>query len=86
MILFRTLIAAALVVFVTAKPAAYDPLAVGKKDISSVTFVVKDNGRNRVIPIRVYLSEEEKAAYPPFSRPPIRPHGCSRGRPPKANS
>ena len=31
MILFRTLIAAALVVSVAAKPAAYDPLAVGKK-------------------------------------------------------
>ena len=51
MIFFRTLIAAALVVSVTAKPAAYDPLAVGKKDIPSVAFVVKDKGRNRVIPI-----------------------------------
>lgn len=62
MILFSTLIAAALVVSVTAKPAAYDPLAVGKKDVSSVTFEVKDKGRSRVIPIRVYLPEKEKAA------------------------
>jgi len=23
---------------------------------------------------------------PPFPRPPVRPHGCSRGLPPKANS
>jgi len=36
--------------------------------------------------------DDEKALYdllgnqPPFPRPPVRPHGCSRGLPPKANS
>jgi hypothetical protein len=29
---------------------------------------------------------KEYSKHPPFSRPPGRPNGCFRGRPPKANS
>lgn len=63
MSIFRTLFTAAILVsHTTAKPGAYDPLAVGQKDVSSVTFDVNDKSRDRVIPIRVYLPEKEKAA------------------------
>ena len=58
----RLLIALPLVSCLHAKPAAYDPLAVGKKDVSSVTFEVADDSRDRTIPIRAYLPETEDAA------------------------
>lgn len=54
------MLAVSLVVSVSAKPTAYDPLAVGKEDVASVTFELKDKERDRVIPIRVYLPETEK--------------------------
>jgi predicted dienelactone hydrolase len=61
MIFFRAILAASIVVSVAAKPSTYDPLAVGKKDVDSVTFELKDKAREREIPIRVYLPETEKA-------------------------
>jgi len=62
MTILRTLLAVALVLPVTAKPAAYDPMAVGKKEVVSEIFEVKDKTRERVIPIRVYLPETGKTA------------------------
>lgn len=56
------LVAAILVTAATAETATYDPLAVGKKDVSSVTLELKDKSRERMIPLRVYLPETEKAA------------------------
>jgi len=37
-------------------------------------------------PSRAEPEEEDDDGQPPFPRPPVRPHGCSRGLPPKANS
>jgi len=39
-----------------AKPA-YDPLAVGKGEVKSETFEVRDAKRERTIPIRVYFPD-----------------------------
>jgi predicted dienelactone hydrolase len=58
----RLLMALPLVSCLPANPAAYDPLAVGKKDVSSVTFEVADDSRDRTIPIRAYLPETQEAA------------------------
>lgn len=44
------------------EPAAYDPLKVPDAKIASQTFEVKDNKRERTLPIRVYLPTSEKAA------------------------
>ncbi|MCW1921147.1 hypothetical protein OKA05_01190 [Luteolibacter arcticus] len=48
--------------FVAAEPLAYDPLKVPEVEIVSKTFEVKDAGRNRTLPIRVYLPEGKDAA------------------------
>jgi len=40
----------------------YDPLEVGKEEIESETFEIRDASRARTIPIRVYLPETEKPA------------------------
>ena len=45
-----------------AKPAAYDPLVVGKSEVKSVTFELQDAKRNREVPIRVYLPDTKKPA------------------------
>lgn len=44
-----------------AKPA-YDPLAVGKGEVKSETFEVRDAKRERTIPIRVYFPDTDKPA------------------------
>ena len=44
-----------------AKPA-YDPLAVTNREVKSEIFDVRDQERNRVIPIRVYFPDTEKPA------------------------
>ena len=60
---FQTaLLAAAIVVSVNAKAADYDPMKAGDKEVSTVTFEVSDKTRDRIIPIRVYLPEAERAA------------------------
>lgn len=46
----------------TFSAAAYDPLAVGQSEVRSETFDLRDESRDRTIPIRVYLPETEKAA------------------------
>ena len=55
------MLAASIVASVAAKPSAYDPLAVGEKDVTSVTFELEDKARDREIPVRVYLPETNKA-------------------------
>lgn len=47
--------------FATAKPA-YDPLAVGKGEVKSETFEVRDAKRERTIPIRVYFPDAKDPA------------------------
>lgn len=42
--------------------ADYDPLKVGKEEIASTTFEVKDVERDRTLPVRVYLPSSPKAA------------------------
>lgn len=57
------LTAAILVTVATAEPVVtYDPLAVGEKEVSSLTFELEDKSRERVIPLRVYLPETQTAA------------------------
>ncbi len=46
----------------TAKPVDYDPLKVADIEIVSKPFVVADTGRNREIPIRIYLPESKEPA------------------------
>ena len=45
-----------------AEPLSYDPLKVPEVEIVSKTFEVKDAGRDRTLPIRVYLPEGKKPA------------------------
>jgi len=45
-----------------AEPSPYDPLRVPGEEIVSKTFEVKDAGRDRTLPIRVYLPGSEKPA------------------------
>lgn len=63
MTLFRILVVLSVIApSLCAEIAAYDPLQVGEKDVRSMVFDVRDKSRDRVIPIRVYLPETEKAA------------------------
>lgn len=48
--------------FAFSEPAAYDPLKVGKSEVVSEVFEVKDAARDRVIPLRVYLPQGEEPA------------------------
>jgi predicted dienelactone hydrolase len=50
------------VIAAAAKPAGYDPLAVGKSEVKSVTFELQDTKRKREVPIRVYLPDTKKPA------------------------
>lgn len=45
-----------------AKPVGYDPLAVGKSEVRSECFEVRDAKRERTVPIRVYFPGTEKPA------------------------
>lgn len=44
----------------TAGATPYDPLAVGKSEVRSETFEVRDAKRERMIPIRVYFADTDK--------------------------
>lgn len=58
----KALLAAFLVVSASAGTAAYDPMKVGEKEVSTLTFDVNDKSRDRTLPVRVYLPETKGAA------------------------
>ena len=61
----------------------------GGPDLGSWKFRMKPNRVGAGIepaPPHTDMIERDEKGHPPFSRPPIRPHGYSRGRPPKAIS